>query len=350
MSNPITFLVPGDLHLTQAGLANHQTALWMVEQANGLVRPDFVQFIGDNVQHARDDEFALFADVRTRLTMPHYVLPGDHDVFDDPQASRFRQFVGDPVGQHHVGDFCFLRLNTVECSPVGLADDQIEWFHGALAAARAKGRRVVVFQHHYPYKVYEEFAGPGIEAWREAVRRQRLVAIFAGHTHYSQIANDGRTLSIATRSIGDPEGGPPGFLLAYLHDEDLAVKHRAVTDLGPLVLITHPRDLLLATGHEHIVTATDEVRVRVWSEAPIATAEGRFDREAWSALRPTSRQEWRCDLPIDRLVKGRHRLMVRARDEAGDVGTDEIMFLFDPSGRYTPLPRSHPEVVETEYC
>lgn len=350
MSAPITFLVPGDLHLTEPGLANHQTALWLVEQANRLVRPDFVQFIGDNVQHARDDEFALFANVRARLTVPHYVLAGDHDVYDDPQAAGFRRFVGDPLGQHQVYDVCFLRLNTVEHSPVGFSDGQVEWLRAALAAARAAGRRVVIFQHHYPYKVYEEFGGPGVDAWREAIGRERLVAIFSGHTHYAQIANDGRNLHIATRSIGDPEGGPPGFLVAYLEGEDLAVKHRAVTDAGPLTLITHPRDLLLATGREHIVASADEVRVRVWCEASISAVEGRFDREAWFPLSQTSPLDWRGDLPIERLAKGRHRLSVRARDSSGAVGSDRITFLFDPSGRYTPLPRSHPDVCETEYC
>lgn len=350
MSAPITFLVPGDLHLTEAGLANHQTALWMVEQANQLIRPDFVQFIGDNVQHARDDEFALFDDVRRRLTVPHHVLAGDHDVYDDPQAAGFRRCVGDPLGQHVVRGVCFLRLNTVECSPVGFSDGQVEWFRGALGAARVAGRRVVIFQHHYPYKVYEEFAGPGIDAWREAMRRERLVAIFSGHTHYAQIANDGRNLSIATRSIGDPEGGPPGFLVAYLDEEDLAVKHRAVTDVGPLALITHPRDLLLATGHEHIVSAADEVRVRVWSELPVVALEGRFDREAWFPLCQTSSLDWRGKLSIERLAKGRHRLTVRARDKSGAAGTDRITFLFDASGRYTPLPQSRPDVYETEYC
>ena len=41
-----------DLHLTEPGLDNHRTALWMVGEVNDLVRPDFVQFIGDNVQIA----------------------------------------------------------------------------------------------------------------------------------------------------------------------------------------------------------------------------------------------------------------------------------------------------------
>src|SRR5439155_951110 len=39
---PVVFMVPGDLHLTGAGLDNHRAALWVIGQANGLIRPDFV--------------------------------------------------------------------------------------------------------------------------------------------------------------------------------------------------------------------------------------------------------------------------------------------------------------------
>jgi hypothetical protein len=34
---PVICVIPGDLHLTKPGLANHQTALWMVEEVNNLI-------------------------------------------------------------------------------------------------------------------------------------------------------------------------------------------------------------------------------------------------------------------------------------------------------------------------
>ena len=38
------------MHLTKPGLNNHQAAIWAVDEVNQLIRPDFVQFIGDNVR------------------------------------------------------------------------------------------------------------------------------------------------------------------------------------------------------------------------------------------------------------------------------------------------------------
>ena len=128
---------------------------------------------------------------------------------------------------------------------MGLSAAQIGWFRDEVDSALAEGQRVVVFQHNYPYQIWEDFAGPGIDEWRSVVQTRRVEAIVCGHTHYWQVANDGRNVAIATRSIGDPEGGPPGYTLLYCHGDDLAVTYRIPGDQGPVVLVTHPRETIL---------------------------------------------------------------------------------------------------------
>ena len=78
-NDPITFVIPSDLHLTKPGLDNHHAAIWAVDEVNQLIRPDFVQFIGDNVQDATDARFELFRDSCSRLVVPWFALVGDHD-------------------------------------------------------------------------------------------------------------------------------------------------------------------------------------------------------------------------------------------------------------------------------
>lgn len=94
----MTVVIPGDLHPTEPGLPNHAAAPRAVEDANELVRPDFVQFIGDNVQDGTDAQFALFGDLCARLRVPWFALVGDHDAQGDPEAVRFRAHVGHPCG------------------------------------------------------------------------------------------------------------------------------------------------------------------------------------------------------------------------------------------------------------
>jgi Icc protein len=348
--DPVVVVIPGDLHLTEPDLDNVQVASWVVDQVNDCIRPDFVQFIGDNVQDATEAQFRLFDQLRGCLKVPYYALVGDHDVKDDPLAKGFRSRVGDPYGTLALHGFSFIRLNTQESRPVGLSAEQIDWFRGEIDSALATGRKVVIFQHNYPYQIWEDFAGPGIDDWRAIVQTRRVEAIVCGHTHYWQVANDGRNVAIATRSIGDPEGGPPGYTLLHLQGDDLAVAYRSIEDRGPLVLVTHPRERLLATGPRHIVSGRDRVVVRTWSDSPVVSVRYRLYEGVWTDLDPSGDGYWSGPLPGDRLAKGEHILEAVAVASDGTEGTQRIRFMVDPTGRYTAVPEARPIVTATAFC
>ncbi len=347
---PVTFVVPGDLHLTEAGLENHRVALWMVGEVNDLVRPDFVLFIGDNVQDATEDQFHIFDDLRARLTVPHHALVGDHDVKGDPEAQGFRAHVGATFGAFSLRGSRFIRLDTQQARPLGLSPGQVDWFRGEVDAALAAGERVVIFQHNYPYQIWEDFAGPGIDDWRAIVQTRRITAIVCGHTHYGQVANDGRNVVVATRSIGDPEGGPPGYTIGHLHGEDLAFTYRSVEDDGPVVLVAHPREMLFATGPPHVVTGPDQFRVRTWSGSAVSEVRGRLDDGRWFPLNPSDTGDWAAPLPGDRLAKGEHTFEVEVADRDGRRSGQRMSFMVDPTGRYTAVPSVHPRVTQTSFC
>lgn len=346
---PVTVVIPGDLHLTEAGQPNLDAALVAMEEINGLIRPDFVQFIGDNVQEGTAKQFELFQDLAASLTVPWFALVGDHDAMGDAAATRFKAYLGDSIGSHSVSGFRFIRLNTQEGQPVGLSSGQVAWLRREVDFAQASGERVVLFQHNYPYQIWEDFAGPGIDDWREIVQTRRIHAIICGHTHYWQQANDGRNVYVATRSIGDPEGGPPGYTIAHFDREDFTVRFRSANEHGPVALIVHPRDALLATGPTQVVKGPDEIRVRVWSRAPVQTARFTVDGGSSQMLELLGHGYWKAALNGTRLKKGTHRLAVQI--EAGGL-TDEttIDFAVDATGRYTAVPAVRPIVTATNFC
>ena len=109
-----------------------RSAHQVVDDVNTLIRPDFVQFIGDNVQDATEEQFQLFDQIRGRLDVPHFALVGDHDIKNDPHAVGFRRHVGEPYGATSLNGFRFVRLNTQESRPVGLSTEQIDWFRNEL--------------------------------------------------------------------------------------------------------------------------------------------------------------------------------------------------------------------------
>jgi 3',5'-cyclic-AMP phosphodiesterase len=349
-AEPVVFVWPGDLHLEFEDRPNYKTALWMADQVNDLIRPDFVQFAGDNVQHARENEWALFKNVTDKLQVPWHALVGDHDAHHDPGCHSYQKNVGATYLAYTVNGYRFICLNTMQFRPLGMTDEQVIWFRYEVDAAFARGERAVVFQHHYPFQVWEDFAGPGLEAWRDIVQTRAITALFAGHTHYGQIANDGRHVYVATRSIGDPEGGPAGYAVFYLDGEDFALTYRSMEDKGPVVLITHPRRTILATKPAHIVPGPEEVRVRAWSNLDISSAEVRIDDGTWQRLRDRGDLTWSLPFPGDTLAKGEHTLEARIIDTDNAEGTDRITFSCDLSGRYNPFPTVEPVVRQTKFC
>jgi 3',5'-cyclic-AMP phosphodiesterase len=349
-SGPVVFVWPGDLHLESEDRPNYKTALWMADQVNDLIRPDFVQFAGDNVQHARENEWALFKNVTGKLQVPWNALVGDHDTHHDPGCHSYQKNVGATYLAYTVNGHRFICLNTMQFRPLGMTDEQVIWFRYEVDAAFARGERVVVFQHHYPFQVWEDFAGPGLEAWRDVVQTRPITALFAGHTHYGQIANDGRHVYVATRSIGDPEGGPAGYAVVYLDGEDFALTYRSMEDKGPVVLITHPRRVIFATKPAHIVPGPMEARVRAWSKTNFISAKARIDDGEWKDLQDRGDMNWSFPIPGDTLAKGEHALEVRLTNADNEEGIDRIIFASDLSGRYNPFPMVEPVVRETKFC
>ena len=348
---PVIFVWPGDLHLESEDRPNYQTALWMTDQVNDFIRPDFVQFAGDNVQHARDNEWALFKNVTDKLKVPWHALVGDHDAHHDPGCHSYQKNVGPTYLAYTVNGFRFICLNTMQFRPLGMTDEQVIWFRFEVDVALARGERVVVFQHHYPFQVWEDFLNaPGLGAWRDVVQTRPITALFAGHTHYGQIANDGRHVYVATRSIGDPEGGPAGFALVYLDGEDFALTYRSMDQTGPVVLITHPRRSILATTPAHIVPGPTEARIRAWSKTNFISAKGRIDDGDWRYLQDRGDMEWTILIPGDTLAKGEHTLEVKMTNLDNEEGTDRITFACDLSGRYNPYPMVDPIVRGTKFC
>lgn len=349
-TKPVTFVWPGDLHLESAERPNYKVALWMADEVNELIRPDFVQFAGDNVQHARETEWKLLKNITSKLQMPFHALVGDHDAHHDPGCRAYQARLGVTYHAFNAGSYRFICLNTMQFRPLGLSEEQVIWFSYEVDAARARGEQVVVFQHHYPFQVWEDFAGPGIDGWRNVVQTRPIVALFAGHTHYGQMANDGRNVYVATRSIGDPEGGPAGYAIVHLDADDLALTYRSMEDRGPIALITHPRRTILATKPAHIITGPSEGRVRAWSKTKILSAQARVDEGEWNTLRQTGEMIWSFQIPGDTLEKGEHAAEVRLIDEEKIEGIDRITFAVDLSGRYNAYPMVEPVIKETKFC
>ena len=212
-----------------------------IAAANAL-KPAFVVVCGDMVHDAENqaqvDELfrisaALDADIPLRF------VSGNHDVGEAPTADSLalyrERFGADNYSFQH-GDCHFAVINSsLAYDPTNapgewrrvkqfLADD--------LSAARRRGaQHIIMFTHHPLFEKSANEVGSGWCVPEE--RRDELMAIlrdygaaavFAGHMHRNEVAEDGGLMMVTTSAVGYPLGEDPSGFRVVTVSED-AISH-----------------------------------------------------------------------------------------------------------------------------
>ena len=335
----LAFAHIGDLHLTDAKQRNFLDVLAIVAQIEIECGKtiDFVVLPGDNADHGLPSQYALAATALKMLSVPVHAIPGDHDMEPGDLKAFYEGLGADPLPKA-------LTMRGVRClfldisGPGGggpdfrVGTDQVSWAGQELRGARERGESSLVFMHSYP----DDLKGEGeAEAVNGLIDQHDVALVDMGHTHYNELANDGRTVFAATRSTGQIEEGPVGYSLATLDGGVVSWRFKALDDAFPFVIITSPADHRLMRGTDQAVDGRAEVRALVLGSRQVESAACRVEGGGWvpMARRPGHRA-WSASLPVParRLVT----LTVRAVDATGRPGEHTIR-LAGPS--YVPPAR-----------
>ncbi len=311
----------GDLHMTKAGEQNHLDLAEIVNEVNRDFA-DSVSFVFLPGDVADDGSRAAYAVVRgelDRLTAPWCAIIGDHDVHEKSFAN-FKEAMSEET--HYaftVGDTRFLAMNAFdvpEPPSFTVSDEQMRWVADELEFATKNGQTKVLLFHCYP----SDLKVGGAEVSR-LVREYDVRLIDMGHTHYNEIANDGRTLYSATRSTGQIEEGPVGYSVISLDGN--VVSWRFV-ELGklPVAVITSPSDERLLTKSSEIPQEALKVRAKFWGEAEALEATAELGGQTHAMERVGDSNVWEADLPTP--SEGTHPLKVSFKDVHGKLASDEI--------------------------
>ena len=323
----LSWLHVGDLHITRDTEQNYRDLRRIVDLAAGLApgSVDFALLPGDNADDGTAAQFRLVRDAVAGLPMPLHILPGDHD-FKPRTLDGFHRVLGAehlPKAVTVRGHRC-LFLDVVSAGTGGpdfrLGEAQLAWAEQQLEQAEAAGQDVVLFMHTYPADLRE-----GAERLGALLAKPRVTCVDMGHTHYNELANDGATIFMATRSTGQIEEGPPGFSIAAVDGRGVSWRFKPLDAAWPFVLITHPTDRRLATATSRGRGPGPVVRVKVLGDAPLASVDMRVDRGDWTPMRPVPNGValWEASAGGDA-----GRIAVRARDANGREDEDEI----EPAG------------------
>jgi 3',5'-cyclic-AMP phosphodiesterase len=168
-----------------------------VEQILALPqRPDAVIVTGDLVDWGRPDEYALLRGLLAPLTMPLYLMPGNHDEREAlraafPEHAYLRQWAA-PFVQYAIDDWPvrIVAIDTVVPMEGGgaLCAERLAWLDRTLAAA--PDRPTIVAMHHPPFRTgigHMDRIGLADPSGVEAVvaRHPQVERVIAGHLHRS---------------------------------------------------------------------------------------------------------------------------------------------------------------------
>jgi hypothetical protein len=316
----LVFAHIGDLHVTDAKQQNYRDFLSIaaqIEIACGKLI-DFVVLPGDNADNGLPAQYSLVATALKMLSAPVHIIAGDHDMeqggLDAFYSALRAQLL--PKAMTVRGVRClFLDIN----GPGGGGPDfrlgarQLSWVEKEFRQARERGETSVVFVHSYP----ADLRGEGeTEAFNRLIGAHDVALVDMGHTHYNELANDGRTIFAATRSTGQIEEGPVGYSIATLDEGIVSWRFKPLDDPFPFVIITAPADHRLMRGADQAVSGDSEVRALVLGGRRVASVSCQVEDGAWTPMtRAPGQRLWkaRAPMPAGPLIK----LTARAVDETG---------------------------------
>jgi Icc protein len=335
MDKIISWVHFGDLHITEREEPNYRDFLTLIEEANRYMAGgiDFAFLPGDNADDGAEDEYQLVRDAVSLCRFPVHAITGDHDVISG-NLDLFRKYLvddryrSDSYRSFSLGVYRFILLNSVdEWKPpiFGLSREQMDWLHEELLSATNEGHRVVVFMHAYPSE-----HGDSSRELHESFRRNNVVLVEMGHTHYNELACDGRTIYATTRSTGQIEEGPAGFSVTSLDDDIVSWKFKPIGK-WPLVMITSPADQRLIidpSSRSQVVRGQVQVRARIWGRDSDEVAMS-IDAGVTIAMKHLGDLDWEATWDTEAFGDGTHSLTVRTGS-----GIDEIKVLVNQAGAY----------------
>jgi 3',5'-cyclic-AMP phosphodiesterase len=350
MSEIISWIHFGDLHISGPGEQNDRDFVSLIDEANRHMGADFhfALLPGDNADDGEEDEYQLVKDAMSRCRFPVHAIAGDHDVAAG-SLDLFQQYLSPaPYRSFTLGEYRFLLLNSVATwqPPVfGLGNEQMAWLRNELSCDELscnelpRGQlhgRSVVFMHAYPSEHGDEAA-----ELHELFQNSGVLLIEMGHTHYNELANDGHIIYATTRSTGQIEEGPPGFSVTTLDDGMVSWKFKPIGE-WPLVMVTSPVDQRLATDAMNPAQAVCDqvqVRARVWGDV-IENVSISIDGGRGVPMRAMNESTWSTVWNARECANGLHRLTVTASTKDNRSAADTILVLVNRSGQYETRFRS----------
>ena len=337
----VSWIHIGDLHMTEAGERNHLDLIAIVEEINQVFSDSlaFVYIPGDVADQGSAAQYSIVRAALDQLQVPWCSILGDHDVHEKSFTNFLHFMSHEKHYAFQVGRVRFVALNAFDLPDPGsftLLPAQLDWLERQLREAEKQNQPAVLLLHCYPTDLKQ-----GGERLSKLVEGPAVRLIDMGHTHYNELANDGRTLYTATRSTGQIEEGPAGFSITNIDSDVTSWKFVPLNEL-PIVIITSPADERFITDSTlkgHIVDSSILVRAKAWGDSQIQNAVARLEDQMVQLSQIAASNLWQGELERGGLPDGVYSLSVYVEDTEGRPAKDIIRLVLGASA-YKPRARA----------
>ncbi|MGC9367286.1 MAG: metallophosphoesterase [bacterium] len=185
-----------------------------------LMKPDLVINVGDMIEGYTDDisearnQWLEYLNIIGIFSMPVYLIPGNHDIWDDNSEKLYREYIGEPDYSFDYQDIHFVILdNSRWYSSEELPQIKIDWLEQDLAPYQDK---VVIVLYHRPFW-FEAIAEGRTDLLHQIFVDNNVDAVFTGHYHtYFSGSYDGILYTGVGSSGAGSHPGPAGPQYHYM--------------------------------------------------------------------------------------------------------------------------------------
>lgn len=235
---PFVFAVVGDTR-PERDLKIPKTFLTIIDHFN-IIEPQVIFHVGDIIYgktskpDRMEKEYQDFFHVVSKLRPPLYIIPGNHDIWNEHSAYFFAKTFGYLYRSFRFGKNYFLLLNSeIPGQKQRIAGRQLEWLKNELRQASEKEDHIFIFIHRPLFPVNGQ-KGQSMDRFPEErddlhklFQKYQVLAVISGHEHiYHYMEKDG--IKYITSGGGgkrlyarEKEGGIHHFLLFKVQDREV---------------------------------------------------------------------------------------------------------------------------------
>jgi len=211
-----------------------------------LLRPEFVISIGDMIEGYTRDSLQIdrwweqFNGWVSKLDMPFFYMPGNHDVTNDLLIRKWDVLYGKTYYHFVYKGVLFLVLNTEEKGEERISATQAEYFRKVIQEYPDVAQTFVLM-HNPLWRDASQLNFREIEEWL----RERPYTVFAGHTHhYQKTVRHGRNYYVLSTTGGGNDLNGPAFgefdqvAVVHSHEGKNTVVNLALDGIFPDDVVT----------------------------------------------------------------------------------------------------------------